>query len=53
MIEVSCPKCHGGRVRKQGTTVQGKQRLLWHAIEHRTGQILAYVWGFLMKILLF
>jgi transposase-like protein len=28
MIEVSCPKCHGVRVRKQGTTVQGKQRFL-------------------------
>lgn len=28
MIEVSCPQCHGVRVRKQGTTAQGKQRFL-------------------------
>ncbi|MEK7485074.1 MAG: IS1-like element transposase [Planctomycetota bacterium] len=27
-IEVSCPQCHGFRVRKQGTTAQGKQRFL-------------------------
>lgn len=28
MIEVSCPQCHGVRVRKQGRTAQGKPRFL-------------------------
>ena len=43
LLPVVCPRCHTGQVIKDGKTKE--PRWLWHAIDHRTGKVLAFVFG--------